>query len=59
MVENTLGSAVNFRIFDLNGRVVYTREVGPGQNEIKFLGTGIFLMRFSGQGVEQHYKALF
>ncbi len=56
-VENTTSRSVNFRLVSLSGKVIYHGEAEPGHNEISFLGTGIYLARFFGDGVYEKYKA--
>ncbi len=59
IIENTTAHTADFRIVSLAGQVVMAGKAEPGHNEIPFLGNGMYLIRFSGNGVDQKYKALF
>jgi subtilisin family serine protease len=59
IIENTTAQTADFRIVTVAGQVVMAGKAEPGHNEIPFLGNGIYLIRFSENGVEQNYKALF
>ncbi len=59
IIENTTRSTVDFTIVSVGGQVVMVGEAGPGQNEIAFIGNGIYLLRFSKNSMDQKYKALF
>jgi hypothetical protein len=59
IIENTTAQTADFRIVTVAGQVVMAGKAEPGRHEVPFLGNGIYLIRFSGNGVEQNYKALF
>jgi hypothetical protein len=59
IIENTTLQTVDYRVVTVSGQVMIAGQAEPGYNEIPFLGSGIFLLRFSGSNVDQKYKVLF
>jgi len=56
IIENSSGSAAIMKVFTITGKLIYTKVVQPGKNEISFSQTGNFAISFVAESTRQSIK---
>jgi hypothetical protein len=58
-IVNTTSVSVNYQMVNTAGQILMDGEAPSGESDILFTDPGVYLFRFYGGGIEQHYKFLF
>lgn len=59
IIHNTTSEPASYSIVSIGGQLVGNGLAQPGVNELSFRANGVFLVRITGQGIDQKYKVLF